>query len=175
MRQRRIAPCVIGIIREHDTRIRELDREIAKRAREDADARRLMAIPGIGPITATALLALAPPANSIRNARDFAAWVGLTPLQRSTGGKQQLGGITKMGERTLRRLLIIGSAAVVLHVAKRGAPPRILARADDGEKAAHAGDSRACQKDGAHRLGGARDRRGLQSSSRCSVNSCSAS
>lgn len=113
---------MIEIIREHDKRIRELDREIAKRAREDADARRLMTIPGIGPITATALLALAPPAETFRNGRDFAAWVGLTPLQRSTGGKQKLGAITKMGERTLRRLLIIGSAAVVLHAAKRGAP-----------------------------------------------------
>ena len=113
---------MIDIIREHDKRIRELDREIASRAREDADARRLMTIPGIGPITATALLALAPPAESFRNGRDFAAWVGLTPLQRSTGGKQKLGEITKMGERTLRRLLIIGSAAVVLHAARRGAP-----------------------------------------------------
>lgn len=113
---------MIGIIREHDKRIRELDREIAKRAREDADARRLMTIPGIGPITATALLALAPPPESFRNGRDFAAWVGLTPLQRSTGGKQKLGEITKMGERTLRRLLIVGSSAVVLQAAKRGAP-----------------------------------------------------
>lgn len=108
-------------IREQDKRIKELDREIATRAREDADARRLMTIPGIGPITATALLALAPPAQSFRNGRDFAAWVGLTPLQRSTGGKQKLGEITKMGERTLRRLLIVGSAAVVLHAARRGA------------------------------------------------------
>jgi transposase len=113
---------MIDIIRQQDKRIRELDREIARRAREDADARRLMTIPGIGPITATALLALAPPAATFRNGRDFAAWVGLTPLQRSTGGKQKLGEITKMGELTLRRLLIIGSAAVVLHAAKRGAP-----------------------------------------------------
>jgi transposase len=78
--------------------------------------------PDIGPITATAILALAPPPQSFRKGRDFAAWVGLTPLQRSTGGKQKLGEITKMGERTLRRLLIIGSAAVVLHAARRGAP-----------------------------------------------------
>jgi transposase len=113
---------MIDSIREQDKRIKELDREIARRAREDADARRLMTIPGIGPITATALLALAPPAETFRNGRDFAAWVGLTPLQRSTGGKQKLGEITKMGERTLRRLLIIGSAAVVLHAARRGAP-----------------------------------------------------
>lgn len=114
---------MIDSITEQDCRIRELDREIARRAREDADARRLMTIPGIGPITATALLALAPPPETFRKGRDFAAWLGLTPLQRSTGGKQKLGAISKMGERTLRRLLIIGSSAVVLHASRRGAPP----------------------------------------------------
>jgi len=81
-----------------------------------------MTIPGIGQITATALVALAPPPESFRKGRDFAAWLGLTPLQRSTGGKQKLGAISKMGERTLRRLLIIGSSAVVLQASKRGVP-----------------------------------------------------
>lgn len=114
---------MIDSIKEQDRRVRELDREIARRAREDADARRLMTIPGIGPITATALLALAPPPETFRKGRDFAAWLGLTPLQRSTGGKQKLGAISKMGERTLRRLLIIGCSAVVLHASRRGAPP----------------------------------------------------
>ena len=71
-------------------------------AREDEVSRRLMTVPGIG--------------------RDFAAWLGLTPLQRSTGGKQKLGATSKMGERTLRRLLIIGSSAVVQQARKRGAP-----------------------------------------------------
>jgi transposase len=113
---------MIESIRDLDRRIAELDREITKRAKEDATARRLMTIPGIGPITATALTALAPPAETFRKGRDFAAWLGLTPLQRSTGGKQKLGAISKMGERTLRRLLIIGSAAVVLQASKRGAP-----------------------------------------------------
>lgn len=108
-------------VRALDERIRLLDREIARRAREDETARRLMTIPGIGPITATALLALAPPPESFRKGRDFAAWLGLTPLQRSTGGKSKLGSITRMGERTLRRLLIIGSSAVVLQATKRGA------------------------------------------------------
>jgi transposase len=112
---------MIDSIKQQDQRIRELDREIAARAREDVDARRLMTIPGIGPITATALLALAPSPQTFRNGRDFAAWMGLTPLQRSTGGKQKLGQISKMGERTLRRLLIIGSSAVVLQAARRGA------------------------------------------------------
>ncbi|MGQ2910105.1 MAG: IS110 family transposase, partial [Aliihoeflea sp.] len=99
-----------------------LDKEIARRAREDEAARRLMTIPGIGPITATALLALAPPVEGFARDRDFAAWLGLTPRQHSTGGKERLGAISRMGERTLRRLLIIGSSAVVLHASRRGAP-----------------------------------------------------
>ena len=81
-----------------------------------------MTIPGIGPITATALLALAPPVEGFARGRDFAAWLGLTPRQHSTGGKERLGSISKMGERTLRRLLIIGSSAVVLQASKRGTP-----------------------------------------------------
>jgi transposase len=91
------------------------------------------AIPGIGPITATALAALAPPAETFRKGRNFAAWVGLTPLQRSTGGKQKLGAISRMGERTLRRLLIVGASAVVRHASRRDLPEgswlaRMLAR-----------------------------------------------
>ena len=103
-------------------KIGELDKEIAQRARDDAIARRLMTIPGVGPITATAIVALAPPAETFSKGRDFAAWLGLAPRQLSTGGKQKLGSITKMGERTLRRLLIIGCSAVVLQASKRGAP-----------------------------------------------------
>jgi transposase len=82
----------------------------------------MMTVPGIGPISATTIAALAPPAESFAKGRDFAAWLGLTPLQRSTGGKQKLGAISKMGERTLRRLLIIGSSTVVKQASKRGAP-----------------------------------------------------
>ena len=67
-------------------------------------------------------MVLAPPAETFVKGRDFAAWLGLTPLQRSTGGKQKLGATSKMGERTLRRLLIIGSSAVVQQASKRGAP-----------------------------------------------------
>ena len=103
-------------------KIADLDKEIARRAREDEVSRRLMTIPGIGPISATAIAALAPPAETFAKGRDFAAWLGLTPLQRSTGGKRKLGATSKMGERTLRRLLIIGSSAVVQQASKRGAP-----------------------------------------------------
>jgi len=100
----------------------DLDNDIARRAREDEVSRRLMTVPGIGPITATAIAALAPPVETFAKGRDFAAWLGLTPLQRSTGGKQKLGATSKKGERTLRRLLIIGSSAVVPQASKRGAP-----------------------------------------------------
>ncbi|MBB5713179.1 IS110 family transposase [Sphingomonas xinjiangensis] len=113
---------MLGLLKELNDRIGDLDKEIARRAREDATARRLMTIPGVGPITATAIAALAPPAETFAKGRDFAAWLGLAPRQASTGGKQKLGSITKMGERTLRRLLIIGSSAVVLQASKRGAP-----------------------------------------------------
>ena len=103
-------------------KIAELDNEIARRAREDVIARRVMTIPGAGPITATAIATLAPPAETFAKGRDFAAWLGMAPRQLSSGGKQKLGSITKMGERTLRRLLIIGCSAVVLQASKRGAP-----------------------------------------------------
>ena len=94
------------------SKIALLDREISKRAKEDATAKRLMTIPGVGPVAATALVALAPAARTFRRGRDFAAWLGLTPKQHSSGGKERLGRTTKMGERSLRRLLILGASSV---------------------------------------------------------------
>jgi len=73
-----------------------------------------MTIPGVGPLIATALVALAPPPATFRRGRDFAAWLGLTPRQHSTGGKQRLGATTRMGERSLRRLLILGANSVII-------------------------------------------------------------
>ncbi|TCM04779.1 IS110 family transposase [Sphingomonas sp. PP-CC-3G-468] len=88
-----------------------LDREIASRAKADPVAKRLMTIPGVGPVIATALVALAPAASTFRRGRDFAAWLGLVPRQHSSGGKERLGRTTKMGERSLRRLLILGASS----------------------------------------------------------------
>lgn len=113
---------MLDMLDELDLRVCGLDKEIARRAREDEDARRLMTIPGVGPIAATAICALAPPAETFARGRDFAAWLGLTPLQKSTGGKTRIGRTSKMGERTLRRLLIIGGSAVVRHASHK-APP----------------------------------------------------
>lgn len=97
-----------------EAEIGKLDAEIACRAKENDVARRLMTIPGIGPLIATAIAVLAPPPESFRKARDFAAWLGLVPRQHSTGGKQRLGATTRMGERSLRRLLIIGANSVII-------------------------------------------------------------
>ncbi len=95
-----------------------LDREIAARAKADAVAKRLMTIPGVGPVVATALVALAPAASTFRRGRDFAAWLGLVPRQHSSGGKERLGRTTKMGERSLRRLLIIGASSATKAAAR---------------------------------------------------------
>src|SRR3954465_4363994 len=119
---RPVLQILIDTLHRLDEQIADLDREIVQRAKADETAHRLMTIPGIGPVTAVALTALAPPAQTFRRGRDFAAWVGLTPLQHSTGSKQKLGATSKMGERTLRRLLIIGASAVLRWAARHGAP-----------------------------------------------------
>jgi transposase len=120
------ARVILGILVQElqalDERIALLDRAIARQAKENAVARRLMTIPGIGAVTAAALTALTPPAQTFRRGRDFAAWLGLTPVQRSSGGKERLGRTSKMGERTLRRLLILGASAVARWAARKGPP-----------------------------------------------------
>jgi transposase len=99
-----------------------LERDLRARARQDETAKRLMTIPGIGVICATALEALAPTAESFGRGRDFAAWLGLTPRQKSSGGKTRLGATSRMGQRDLRRLLICGAVAVVRWALRKGAP-----------------------------------------------------
>jgi transposase len=124
---------LVGLLRHLQREIADLDKEIAARAKADETARRLMTVPGIGPLIATAIEALAPPVETFRSGRDFAAWIGLTPIQRSTGGKERLGRTSRMGERTLRRLLIFAASAVVRWAKRNGVPPgswlsRMLAR-----------------------------------------------
>lgn len=96
-----------------DSHLREIDRALAALQRSDEVARRLATIPGIGPVGATALAASVTDPSQFRSARQFAAWLGLTPLQRSSGGKERLGGISKMGDRYLRKLLVIGATSLV--------------------------------------------------------------
>ena len=99
-----------------------LEREIRSRTRAGEEMKRPMTIPGIGSICAMAVNAFAPPMESFGCGRDFAAWAGLTPRQHSTAGKQQLGRITKMGQRDLRQLLVLGATSVLRHMRKREDP-----------------------------------------------------
>lgn len=95
-----------------DERVRQLDQVIERAAREYAVARRLQQIPGIGPVTATALVASVGDARQFRRGRDMAAWLGLVPRQQSSGGKAVLQGISKRGDAYLRTLLIHGARSV---------------------------------------------------------------
>lgn len=139
-----LRPCVVAMpadaiatlevlaaaLRHLETEIGKLDAEIARRAKGNDVARRLMAVPGISPLIATAIAVPAPPPGTFRRARDFAAWLGLTPRQHSTGSKQRLGATTKMGERSLRRRLIIGANNVIIkrHVHASARPSSWLGR-----------------------------------------------
>ena len=91
------------------------DRTIAAMARDDEMARRLMTIPGLGPVTASAIAASIEDVSAFSGPREFAAFLGLTPRQNSSGGKEQLGRISKMGNRYLRTLLVVGAHAVLYH------------------------------------------------------------
>jgi transposase len=96
-----------------DERIGAYDRHIAQIAREDARARQLMQLNGIGTTTATAVVAMIGNGHEFRCGRQFAAWLGLTPGQYSSGGKTRLGRITKAGDSYLRSLLILGARSVL--------------------------------------------------------------
>jgi transposase len=115
-------------LRNLDEAIGRLERTIAKLAQKDETARRLMSIPGFGPITASAMAATIQDASSFAGPREFAAFLGLTPKQNSSGGKQKLGRISKMGNRNLRKLLVVGAHAVLFHRESHTDPLRMWAR-----------------------------------------------
>lgn len=104
---------------ELDERIDALDTELIERARSDDACRRLCEIPGIGPMIATALVAAIGSGRAFGRGRDLAAWLGLTPREHSTGGKQRLLGISKRGNKHLRTLLIHGARAALPHLVER--------------------------------------------------------
>jgi transposase len=96
-----------------DERIAEYDQRIAQIAREDAASARLMQLPGVGPTTASALVATIGNGHDFKCGRQLAAWLGLVPGQYSSGGKQRLGHITKAGDPYLRMLLVLGARALL--------------------------------------------------------------
>jgi transposase len=113
---RRLLQELFDDLKALEIRITAVTREIEALAARDETARRLMTVPGIGPLSATALLAAAGDGRQFKKARDMAAWLGLVPQQYSTGGKSQMLGISKRGNRYVRRLLIHGARSCVSHL-----------------------------------------------------------
>src|SRR5262245_7504371 len=103
-----------------------LERQLLTWHKTNPVSQRLASIPGIGPIIATAIATTVADANEFRSGREFAAWLGLVPRQNSTGGKIRLGGITKRGNRYLRRLLINGASANLLRSKATKADPWVI-------------------------------------------------
>lgn len=102
-----------------DEQVGQIERELCLQLREDERSQRLLQIPGIGPITASVLMTELGDARQFGSARQFAASVGLVPRQYSTGGKPTLLGISKRGDKNLRRLLVQGARAIMRHVERR--------------------------------------------------------
>jgi transposase len=100
-------------LEELSRRVKELEASIVAWHRNDETSRRLATIPGVGPITASAIAAEVTDQGQFRSARHFAAWIGLAPKQNSSGGKERQSGISKQGNRNLRRLLVVGATAMV--------------------------------------------------------------
>src|SRR5437764_1384234 len=135
---------------EHiEAAIAALEKQLMAWHKANAVSQRLASIPGIGPIIATAIATTVADPGVFRSGREFAAWLGLVPRQNSTGGKTRLGGITKRGNRYLRRLLINGASANLLRSKATKADPWVI-----GIRRRRPPLVVAVEQDGAHRLGG---------------------
>jgi transposase len=115
------------------SRIEELASGLRAASEEQAETRRLCTVPGVGPVTAGAIMAFAPDLRAFASGRNFAAWLGLVPRQRSTGGKILHGGVSKMGQTDIRKLLIVGAMSRIRRIVRKGVMPdnwlgRIVAR-----------------------------------------------
>jgi transposase len=124
---RRLPACVVRALMPLVIRLRqleeisaEIDDEIKREALKNEDCRLLMSIPGVGPLKASALVATVGEKGiqQFSGAKNFAAWLGLVPSQNGTGGKVVLGRITKMGNRYLRKLFVVGAHSVLYHCEK---------------------------------------------------------
>ena len=115
--------CLMALAMQLDLvkrQILEADRRVLAWHRSSETSKRLEAIPGVGPLIASALVASIPDPSVFRSGRDLSAWIGLVPKQHSTGGKERLGGISKAGNRYLRTLLVIGALSVIKRAKQLG-------------------------------------------------------
>ena len=144
---------IVGQLREVHEKVSEMDRQIHAWHRSNELSRRLETIPGIGPITASAIAATVTDATLFKSGRQLAAWIGLVPRQNSSGGKDRLGRISKQGDPYLRRLLVVGAHAVLRFSAKRQSGVYPLGCRIAGEEAIQRRRRRPGEQDGEDRLG----------------------
>jgi transposase len=109
--------CQFGLVNDQ---VLENDRRVRASARSTELGCRLMEVPGVGPVLASAIVATVPDPAAFKSGRNLAAWIGLVPRQNSSGGKEKLGGITKQGDRYLRQLLVAGAMAVIRYAHRHG-------------------------------------------------------
>jgi len=109
--------CQFGLVNDQ---VLDNDRRVRASARSTEIGCRLMEVPGVGPVLASAMVAAVPDPAAFKSGRDLAAWIGLVPRQNSSGGKEKLGGITKQGDRYLRQLLVAGALAVIRYAHSHG-------------------------------------------------------
>jgi transposase len=118
-----VAKSGIKVLAQHleelDNSIDHLEKEIGRAHAQSEMSRLLEKVPGIGKIIASVITASVPDPSVFKSGRDFAAWLGLTPRQNSSGGKQTLGAITKQGNRYIRKLLVLGATSLLNVVGKR--------------------------------------------------------
>jgi len=111
---RTVLGILVGQLEQLDEHIAQVEAEILAWHRANPVSQRLAKIPGIGPLIASTIVATVPDPSVFRSGREFAAWLGLTPRQRSTGGKERLGRISRQGNRSIRQLLIVGAHSALL-------------------------------------------------------------
>lgn len=116
---------IADMIEATEAKIALIDAKLAELTKASAACRRLLAIPGIGPVAAGTLLALSGDMKRFRTGRDYAAWLGLTPRQNSSGERVRIGRMSKAGNRDLRTLLVLGQMSVMRRA--RSNPPRVSA------------------------------------------------
>ena len=136
-------------------RVKEIEAATLAWHKDNEASRRLATIPGIGPITASAIVATLTDPSQFHSARQFAAWIGLIPKQNSSGGKERQGGISEQGDRCLRRLLVLGATAVIRHARTQVTAQTAWLRGVLDRPAGAACVGGAGQQDGPHRLGAA--------------------
>jgi transposase len=115
---------IIGQMAELEASIRDIEKRLVAWHRADETSRRLATIPGVGPITASAIAATVSDAKQFKSGREFAAWLGLVPRQKASGMKNVLSGIRKRGDKYIRRLLISGAMAIVRYSRAKPTPER---------------------------------------------------